>query len=147
MRVIVDANVFISFLLKPSPERVPSQIVNAALAGQFDLLISDETLTEIAQNVAGKPYLSEQIPHARLEALFWRIREVATIVDELASPIPSVTRDRKDDYLIAHALAEEVDTLVSGDRDLLALDGSFPFRILAPTAFVAALDQESGTSH
>lgn len=32
--------------------------------------------------------------------------------------------------------------LVSGDRDLLALDGTFPFRILAPAEFIAALAQE-----
>jgi predicted nucleic acid-binding protein len=30
-----------------------------------------------------------------------------------------VTRDRKDDYLVAIARAERVDAIISGDRDLV----------------------------
>lgn len=33
--------------------------------------------------------------------------------------VPAITRDPKDDYLVALALRERVDALVSGDRDLL----------------------------
>lgn len=32
---------------------------------------------------------------------------------------PAVTRDSKDDYLVALARAQRVDAIVSGDRDLL----------------------------
>jgi len=32
---------------------------------------------------------------------------------------PAVTRDRKDDYLVALARSEHVDPIVSGDRDLI----------------------------
>ncbi|MGB3328726.1 MAG: putative toxin-antitoxin system toxin component, PIN family [Thermomicrobiales bacterium] len=145
MKAIVDANVFVSVLLTPDPTRIPTRIVAAALARQFELLVSEETLDEIARNVAAKPYLRGKIPPDRVAAFFGELRTRATIMPELATPIPSVTRDPKDDYLIAHAIAEDVDILVSGDRDLLALDGAYAFRILAPAAFISVLDEETST--
>jgi len=142
MKVLVDANVFISFLLNPEPDRIPSRIVSAAFTGVFALQISAELLDEIAHKVAAKPYLHARIPESRRVSLFTQLRAATTVADELAQPIPRVTRDPKDDYLIAHAIAEQVDVLVSGDRDLLALDGTFPFRILTPAAFAATLEAD-----
>ena len=46
----------------------------------------------------------------------------------LAVAPPAVGRDADDDYLIAQAEADEVDYLVSGDKNLQALkDRPFPF--------------------
>jgi hypothetical protein len=47
-----------------------------------------------------------------------RIRRHATVVNDPVEQ-PAVTRDRKDDYLVALARAERVDAVVSGDRDLV----------------------------
>jgi len=143
MRAIVDTNVFISFLLNPGEDRIPSRIVAAALTQRFDLLISDELLREIESTVDEKSYLKSRISAPRLIAFFRELRGSAGITPELSQPIAQYTRDPKDDYLIAHALAEEVDVLVSGDRDLLALDGIFAFRILSPADFAAALGADA----
>jgi len=42
-------------------------------------------------------------------------------VPRIKSLIPAVTRDPKDDYLLAHALVGGADCLVTGDEDLLTL--------------------------
>ena len=59
--------------------------------------------------------------------------------------IPGIVRDPKDDYLMAHAILGRVDFLVTGDRDLLALDGEVdPLRILTAAAFSRMLEPASG---
>jgi putative PIN family toxin of toxin-antitoxin system len=44
-------------------------------------------------------------------------------VARISEPIPAVTRDPKDDYLLAYALVGKADYLVAVDDDLLALNG------------------------
>ncbi|MGN6032834.1 MAG: putative toxin-antitoxin system toxin component, PIN family [Thermomicrobiales bacterium] len=141
---MIDANVLISIML--SPRGVPGSILDHAVAGAFRVLVSERTLEEVVESWRRKPYLTQRVSPQQAEGFVAAIRNGYTILTPIEPPIARYTRDPRDDYLIAHAIAEEVDTLVSGDRDLLALDGAFPFRILTPAAFVAALDQESGTS-
>jgi uncharacterized protein len=125
----------------------PARVLDLGMASHFDLLISAGSIEELLEKCAQKPYLAQRIPASALTRFVDLLSVSATILPNPDMPPEAVTRDPKDDYLIAHALAEEVDTLVSGDRDLLALDCTFPFRILAPAAFVAELDQESGTTN
>ena len=59
------------------------------------------------------------------------------MVADLADP-PQVSRDRRDDYLVAVARAAGAPVLVSGDVDLLELE--LPdLRIVSPRAFVDLL--------
>ena len=54
----------------------------------------------------------------RIAVVGSRARRHATIADDPVD-VPALTRDPKDDYLVALALQERVDAIVSGDRDLL----------------------------
>lgn len=56
----------------------------------------------------------------------------------VGSPRP-LSRDSKDDYLLAYAESGGADYLVTYDGDLLALDGAFAFRIVTPPDFLAVL--------
>ena len=47
MRVLLDANIFISYLLKPTEGGVIREIVKAAVLGEFTLLLP-EALLEVA---------------------------------------------------------------------------------------------------
>ena len=68
------------------------------------------------------------------------IKAIAEHVVNPPSPLTSLTRDPKDDYLIACALAVRADYLVSGDKDLLVLGDLFePLKIRTPSAFLAEL--------
>lgn len=51
--------------------------------------------------------------------------------------VPSRSRDRKDDYLLALAVETEADSIVSGDDDLLTLSHSPS--VVSPRAFLDAI--------
>jgi len=141
MRVLVDANVFISYLLTPEPDRVPIKIMEAAFDARFALLVSEGTLIELERNIRKKSYLRQRISNVQLADLIDSLNVIASVLPLTTTPSGSDIRDPKDDYLIAHALRDQVDILVSGDRDLLALADEMPFRILTPIDFLAHLDE------
>ena len=145
MRVCIDANVLISYLLRGSDEHPPGVVVNAGLAGRFDLILNEKTLIETRQSISSKPYLSRRILEIDLEALAVGLGLVATVIPETALPFPAVTRDPGDDYLIAHAVLEQVDYLVTGGKDLLVLGEVAGVQIVSPAGFVAILEAETGS--
>ena len=55
------------------------------------------------------------------EAFARLVAREAEIAPRIEAPIPAVTRDPEDDYLIAYALVGRADYLVSGDKDLLVM--------------------------
>jgi len=140
VRVLVDANLFLSFLLHPARETAVSRVVRAAVARTFTLLVPEGLFEEIARVASEKPYLAERIPAAELEELLGLLREVAEPVPFVSPPFPAVTRDPKDDYLIAHAVAGFANYLVTGDGDLLALDRVETVHIVTASDFLARLD-------
>jgi putative PIN family toxin of toxin-antitoxin system len=139
MRVCVETNVFISYLLKPELEGPPLWIIQAALANQFTLILSETTITELRAKVENKPYLSLRIPIAAVTRFVALLRAHATVVTEQTGTVPTVVRDPKDDYLIAHSVIHHVDYLVSGDKDLLVLGSVLDVRIVSPADFVLLL--------
>lgn len=145
MRVCIDANVFISYLLRSSDEHAPGVVISAGLAGRFDLILNEKTLIETRQSISSKPYLTQRIREIDLEALAVGLGLVATITPEIARAFPSATRDPGDDYLIAHAVLEQVDYIVSGDKDLLVLGEVAGVQIVSPAEFVAILESETDT--
>lgn len=142
IRAIVDANVFISFLLYPSGDGAPARIVRAALMHRYIPLVSPRLLREIEEKSTGKPYLASRIDVVDITWLFERLIEVSEHRDDASLLYPTITRDAKDDYLIANAVIYQADYLVSGDHDLLDLGGEFEgVRIVSPAAFAALIDQ------
>lgn len=139
MKVSIDANVLISYLLNPDTGRPPGKIVQAALDHQFDVMLSETLLDEITSSVQGKPYLRLRVGDDGVDLLFRQLRATAHIAPEIQAKIPEIVRDPGDNYLIAHAVLAEVDYLVTGDRDLLELDDSFEFRIVTPAQFLVVL--------
>lgn len=58
------------------------------------------------------------------------------MISPIEESIPAVTRDPKDDYLLAYALVGKADYLVTGDKDLLVLQAEIPdFEIVSPRQF------------
>lgn len=136
MRVSIDTNVFISYLIQPLADGAPTRVIRAVFEGRFDLNISEMHLKELISTVHAKPYLSLRISDHDLEGFVSRLRLVATIVPDINERIPAITRDAGDDYLIVHAVTEQADYLISGDRDLLVLEDFEGVRIVTPAAFV-----------
>ncbi len=141
MRVLLDANLFVRYLLDPERESPSAQIIHAAVHGEFTWLLPEALLDELVRAVARKPYLRERIRPEEMAQLAGILESVADMIPRITEPIPAVTRDPKDDDLLAYALVGEADYLVTGDRDLLVLEQIGTLRILTPRAFLEVLRQ------
>jgi putative PIN family toxin of toxin-antitoxin system len=142
MKVIVDANVLISYLLaklESNPFRV---LLRRATEGAFQLLLSEKTIDEFAGSVARKPHLSKIITPDAVESLMSLLELIAEVSPEPNDPIEIHTRDVKDDYLVAHAIRTAADYLVTGDHDLLELNHDKAFRIVSPATFIMILSEQ-----
>jgi putative PIN family toxin of toxin-antitoxin system len=139
MKVLIDANLVISFLLKRKESSDPIRLLfELILDPRFALVVPENMLGEVRAKARSKPYLRGRIDPAELDWFCDVLTETATLIPKLAGDLESVTRDLKDDYLIAAALIGEVDILVSGDKDLLVLrDHLDRPRIMSPADFVA----------
>ena len=136
MRVLIDTNVFISYLLSSHNASVIQRIFSALSAGRFTLLVPEALLDEILVTVTAKPRLAKRIPPDDLEVFLSSIQELSEELPRIESPIPRVTRDPKDDYLLAYGLVGGADYLVTGDEDLLVLQGKIRgLKILTPRQF------------
>jgi len=121
MRVLLDANIFISYLLAAGEDRAIVSVVRAGVLGEFVLLLPEELLEELARKAREKEYLVQRIAAEDLIALAAILAQVAETIPRFTDEIPAVTRDPKDDYLLAYALVGQADYLVTGDHDLLVL--------------------------
>ncbi len=95
---------------------------------------------ELAQKVKGKKHLIGRITVEELEQLSTLLEEVSELIPNINTPIPAVTRDPKDDYLLAYALVGDADLLVTGDADLLSLKRVEGTRIVTAREFISILD-------
>lgn len=140
MRVLIDTNVFISYLLNPHSAGVIQGIFRAWGEGRFTLLLPELLLDEIMVTVTGKPHLRKKTSSEELKEFLDIIGTLGEVISKVAEPIPKVTRDPKDDYLLAYALVGAADYLITGDEDLLALNQQIQeMTILSPREFSAML--------
>ena len=134
MRAVLDPNVLIASLLSRSG--APAQIVSRWLAGEFELVVSEALLAELAQALA-YPKIRNRVAEDDAVKFVELLREAQRLAPDPAAPARH-SSDPGDDYLLALAQAERA-VLVSGDQHLLALAPELP--ILTPRAFLDALAQ------
>ena len=114
MRLILDTNLWISFLISSKFEKLDELLFNQ----KSKLLFSHELLEEFL-DVAKRPKLRKYISRDELEDLLETIDEVAEFVN-VTSEI-SECRDPKDNFLLSLAVDGKADYLLTGDKDLLVL--------------------------
>jgi putative PIN family toxin of toxin-antitoxin system len=141
MRVSIDTNVFVSYFLKQRADRNPARAIQAAFDNHFELVLSETLLQELAATIESKPYLRSRVSEDELNLFIQRIRDSARITPEILGEIPSLTRDFTDDYIIVHSLLDNVDVLVTGDKDLLVLGRIDNLHIVTPAEFIFLLEQ------
>jgi putative PIN family toxin of toxin-antitoxin system len=107
------------------------------LHGEFELVISDELLAELARALT-YPELRTRISEQATDSLLNLLRRSTAVTAAPPPPAPATSRDPGDDYLVALAAATG-SVLVSWDRDLLELTG---FPIQSPPQFLRALDEQ-----
>ncbi len=133
MRAVLDPNVVISGAI--SPRGAPADVLRSLAGGEFELIASQALLDELERALAYpklQPHVSES---DAADLVRWVADSASVVVDPDTDP-PVHSRDPNDDYLISLASAHSA-ALVSGDKDLLALDGKIP--VFAPRAFLELL--------
>lgn len=136
LRVIVDSNVLISRLLLP--KSVAARAVTRMVTGAR-LLVSEETLAELAQTLARdkfNPYVSLADRQGFFE-LYSRLAEWVSI-----KTVVRACRDAKDDKFLELAVDGRASLLVTGDKDLLLLSPFRGMRIVTPTEVQRMTDAE-----
>jgi uncharacterized protein len=140
VRVLLDTNVLISNLHSARPATSATGVLlRAALTGGFTLLVVQGVVDELLAKLRDRPDLSTRIAPEDAQDLIMALRVVAESVPLYSEPYPEIGRDRKDDFLIAHAVLAAADYLVSWDQDLLDLGTVGNVKIVSPPAFLDVL--------
>lgn len=138
MRVVLDANVFVSAIL--SPQGAPAQILGAWRDERFDLLISGAILDEIGR-VLNYPRIVRR--HQ------WPPSRICTFLTDLASIAIStpgdlhlevITECPADNRYLECTIEGTADYIVSGNRHLLSVDVYEGIPILTPRTFLTVLE-------
>ena len=111
MNVILDTNIWISFLFGKQLQSVASVFDNA----DIKVYVSPEQVTEI-QSVLSRPKIREHISHESIEAM-WELMRTRCYPIEDYPAVESTIRDVKDAYLLAMAEAIPASVIVTGDKD------------------------------
>lgn len=150
LSVVFDCMVFLQAAI--SETGPAAEILRQVERRKFSLFVSQEIIEEI-RAVFSKPKILKHNPQVTvgfIESFLTRISETATVRDFVPKQF-SLSRDPKDEKYINLAVNENVDFLVSRDRDLLDLmtdysDEAKEFRqrfrgltVISPAAFLERL--------
>lgn len=116
MKVIIDTNLWISFLIGHQTQLVRRMLTDL----RFDVYVCSRLIEEI-RDVASRDKIRKYVSEADINDLLAIINafcQFATIEAEVA---PTAVRDPKDLYLLALADTIGADYIVSGDTDLTDL--------------------------
>ena len=120
IRVVIDANVLVSAVLARDPAAPSVGAFDALLDGRIEVVGCPALLGEVAA-VLGRDRLRRYLSIEEARRFVADLASVVTLAADPSAPYPAVCRDPGDDYLVAFARAARVDSLVTGDRDLLEL--------------------------
>lgn len=143
MRAILDTNVVLSGLLWRG---APHALIALARSGDLALISSPALLAELTR-VLGRAKFDAILARTQTthDQTLAEIRQLADIIDPPPLPTPTC-RDPDDDAVLALAVAAQVDVIVSGDDDLLALQGYAGIPILDPAQALLWIQDHSSNA-
>jgi len=116
MKIVVDANMFISALIWDGN---PESVIDRA-ADRSDLLFISDAIVDEIERTLRKPKFGRS--EDRVVSFVSYIKKIGkTVTISPQHRITGVCRDPDDDKYIECALAAGADYIISGDRDLLEL--------------------------
>jgi len=138
MRLVVDANVFISALI--ARRGVPGRLLTRLIEDECVFLVSRGTMGELRRTLE-YPKIQELLKQTSndIERLLSSVELLAEEVDT-ALPMPNLEcRDPKDVEYLAVAVLGRAECIVSGDKDLLVLESVEGIPIINPTQLLARM--------
>ncbi len=133
IRVVIDTSVFIHYLIRPSAA-IRTLVEDLWVNDVIRIVSAPELIAEL-EDVLGRPRMRRWIRPEEGRVLLDAILAKAEILRDLG-PVPSYTRDSKDDKFVACALAGGASHIITTDADLLAMTSLEETEILTPEAFV-----------
>jgi putative PIN family toxin of toxin-antitoxin system len=146
-RVVLDTNLLVSGFV--SRIGAPYALMQRWYAGDFTIIVTAELRAEY-EDVLSRPRLIEKhgLSQVEIDGFF----EALTIDGDTVEPLsllPIEVRDVKDERVLAAALEDRADYLVTGDNDLLTLAGDprlGTLRIVTARAFLDFLSPQPHSS-
>jgi putative PIN family toxin of toxin-antitoxin system len=137
VRAVLDTNVLVSGLV--AEQGPPCQVLDAWLEGRYTLVTSLYLVEELT-HVLAYPRIAERLrlDEEEVEAILVALLSQAEVTSGQLR-LPGVTRDPKDDAVVACAKEGEADYIVSGDQDLLVLGECEGIQVVTPRQFVEIL--------
>ena len=136
LRVVIDTNLLISASI--TAQSPPDRIFKSWLKDSYILITSQEQLEELKDVSQRKKLKTYPLFLNKITEVIEDIEAAAELVEPLfEDDLPILGRDPKDNYLLATALGGDADYLITGDQDLLVLNGD---RALGKLKIISAKD-------
>ncbi|MGN0720694.1 MAG: putative toxin-antitoxin system toxin component, PIN family [Anaerovoracaceae bacterium] len=128
MRVMLDTNVLISALLFPSKQM---DVLFEKIVANHTLVLSSYVINEVHMVVERKFPNKIQVIDRLLSNMSYELVYTPKIISEIIAEI----RDPKDYPILYTAIKEEIDVLITGDKDFYDLKIDRP-EIISPGGFI-----------
>ena len=134
IRIVLDANQFVSALLKPSSN--PDLIMRLLREGRITLIMSEAIRSEILR-VLTYPKIAKRLActNEELASFIDRLGTVAVMTPGTLT-VDVIADDPSDNKYLACALEGKADFVISGDHHLLDLRVFKGIRIITPASFL-----------
>jgi putative PIN family toxin of toxin-antitoxin system len=126
MRILIDANIFISYMLSHK-EGTINKLIKIVTTSNIKVILPEELIKKVDLS-----YAYEVLD------LFQSI----SISPQKITSFPSISRDKKDNYLLAYAVQYNADYLITDDKDLIDLGPIENLQILTPKQFLELIVKE-----
>ena len=133
MKIILDCNIWISFLIGHQAQFVQQILTDT----RIDVYVCDELLEEI-HNVSFRDKIRTRVSNEELDD-FFRIIYAFCRMANIEQKAQSEIRDPKDLYLLSLAESIEADYIISGDADLIELKQHKTTKMMSLADFKAKL--------
>ncbi len=135
MRLVLDANVLVSSLIKP--DGIPGAILKEILFKNSHTLLLSEMIVDELRRVLRYPKIRKYISFSDGQLDFW-VTSLEMIAHDVCPRFqydPIVLEDPNDDTYIITAIEGKADCIISDDKHLLKLNPYKGLPILKPADF------------
>lgn len=134
IKVIIDTNLFISFLIGKRLVSLKQTLVSSII----QLVFSEQNISEL-KIVTSRPKFQKYFNQDDVSDLIDLIQAIGKIV--IITREPDLCRDPKDNFLLALSDKGKADYLVTGDTDLLSIREYKGTKIIAIDEFEVLIKQ------
>jgi putative PIN family toxin of toxin-antitoxin system len=140
LRAVLDTNVFLSAFLSRNPISPTKEILQRWQAGEFDLLVSDAMVEELAEKLLERRISSDSV--TEFLTVLAGLAEWILVPEDAVHPV--ILEDPDDDSILACAVVGKADYLVTYDAHFEPLgEGYGGVKITKALPFLWALRGES----